>query len=110
VENKPASQKYRTLKEFYPFYLAEHSNPVTRGLHFVGTALALLLILGFLLTWNWVYLPLAVVVVYGLAWVGHFFFEHNRPATFTYPWMSLVSDFHLFFDILTRKQHIRPQV
>ena len=38
---------------------------------------------------------------YGFAWVGQFFFEKNRPATFKYPLYSLGSDFVMFFHILT---------
>ena len=38
---------------------------------------------------------------YGFAWVGHFFIEKNRPATFTYPFYSLAGDFVMFWDILT---------
>jgi hypothetical protein len=43
------------------------------------------------------------VVGYGLAWVGHFFIEKNRPATFKHPLYSLLGDFVMFKDILVRR-------
>lgn len=100
--------RFKTLKEFYPFYLSEHMNPTSRKLHFTGTAL-LFVILGvaiylgrFGLLW------LIPIVEYGFAWVGHFFFEKNKPATFQYPFYSLASDFILFFELLTGKQKFNP--
>jgi hypothetical protein len=104
-----AEKQYRTLEQFYPYYLTEHRDPACRMLHFIGTGLALVLLAGFLLTWNWVFLPVALLAGYGFAWVGHFFFERNRPATFTYPVLSLVSDFRLFFEILTRRRGFHPE-
>lgn len=100
--------RYRSLKEFYPFYLSEHMHPTSRKLHFIGTAL-LFVILGiaiylsrFSLLW------LIPIVGYGFAWVGHFFFEKNKPATFQYPFYSLASDFILFWELLTGKQKFNP--
>lgn len=101
-------RKYNSMKEFYPFYLSEHLNPTSRKLHFIGTALLFVLLgvsvyLGkYSLLW---FLPL---VGYGFAWVGHFFFEKNKPATFQYPFYSLASDFILFFHLLTGKQRFNP--
>jgi hypothetical protein len=92
---------YRSFREFYPFYLSEHSNRTCRRLHFVGS----LLVLGFLATalasgnaWWLLGMPLAG---YGFAWVGHFGFEHNRPATFRHPLYSLAGDWVMFWQILT---------
>jgi hypothetical protein len=99
------SPEYHSFREFYPVYLAEHSQPSTRRLHFVGT----LLVLGFLVTalitreWRWVLA--APVAGYGFAWIGHFLFEHNRPATFRHPMYSLAGDFVMFKDILLRRLH-----
>lgn len=94
-------KKYKTLKAFYPYYLLEHQNFVSRVLHFIGTGLFLTaLVLAFALPQYWL-LAACPVLGYGFAWVGHFFFEKNRPATFTYPAMSLVSDFIMFFHIAT---------
>lgn len=104
-----ADKPYKTLEQFYPYYLTEHRHPTCRVLHFIGTGLALVLLLSFLLSWNWRLLVLALVAGYGFAWAGHFFFERNRPATFTYPLLSLIADFRLFFEILTRRRGFRPE-
>ncbi len=91
---------FPSFKEFYPFYLGEHQDPVSRRLHFVGTLLVLLTLGTALYTRRWMLLWLLPVVGYGFAWVGHYFFEHNRPATFKHPWYSLWGDWVMFADIL----------
>ena len=88
--------KYETLQEFWPFYLREHSKPVTRGLHLVGTAIALACLLAASFTFNPWFLLAGLVAGYAFAWVAHYFVEHNRPATFTYPFKSFVSDWVMF--------------
>jgi hypothetical protein len=92
---------YRSFREFYPDYLAEHRDPTCRRLHFVGTGLVLLVLLGTLLTGHWIWLIAVPFLGYGFAWVGHFAFERNRPATFKHPLYSLAGDFVLFRDMLT---------
>lgn len=94
---------YQSFKEFYPYYLSEHSNATCRRLHFVGTALVILLLATLISTQNWSLLIALPLVGYGFAWVGHFFFEKNRPATFTYPLWSLMGDFVMFKDMLLGK-------
>lgn len=93
--------RYRTFKEFYPFYLREHANRTCRRLHFAGSALVLLLLALAMVTGELQLLWLLPVVGYGFAWAGHFFFEHNRPATFRYPLFSLMGDWVMFRDMLT---------
>jgi hypothetical protein len=93
-------KRFRTFKEFYPFYLNEHANATCRRLHFAGSSLVLLLLASAIATQQWNLLWLLPVVGYGFAWVGHFFFEHNRPATFQYPLFSLMGDWVMFRDML----------
>jgi hypothetical protein len=99
-----AEKKFKSLKEFYPFYLSEHTNTTSRILHFIGTGLVCLAFFTGFLFHNWHFFLVIPVLGYGFAWVGHFFFEKNKPATFQYPGYSLVSDFILFYDLLTGKQ------
>ena len=89
--------------EFWPYYLGEHRLKACRALHYLGTSCASLLLLVMLLTGNfWLLIP-ALVGGYGPAWVGHFFIEHNRPATFTYPFWSFAADYKMFFLALQGK-------
>ena len=93
--------RYEKFGDFYPFYLSEHSDRTCRRLHFIGTALVILTAAYALIAGVWGMLWLLPVLGYGFAWVGHFFFEKNRPATFKYPFYSLIGDFVMFRDILT---------
>jgi hypothetical protein len=96
--------RFRTFAEFYPFYLSEHANLVSRRLHFTGTSVALALLVAAAITpLRWL-AGVALIQGYAFAWVGHFFFEHNKPATFRYPGFSLMGDWRLWWDILTGKQ------
>ena len=92
--------QYGTFRDFYPFYLTEHSRSGTRRLHFAGTSLVLLTLIYALTTRWWALLWLMPLFGYGFAWVGHFFVERNRPATFQYPLYSLAGDFRMFADML----------
>ncbi len=96
-------ERFKTFAEFYPFYLEEHANRTSRRLHFIGTSIALaLLISALVLQIGWL-VVLAIVQGYVFAWVGHFFFEHNKPATFQYPRFSFIGDWRLWWEILSRK-------
>ncbi|MCB1554723.1 MAG: DUF962 domain-containing protein [Xanthomonadales bacterium] len=95
------SQTFESFKAFYPYYLGEHRNRACRRLHFVGTSLVIGLLLAALLgALAPIWLLALPVAGYGFAWVGHFFFEHNKPATFQHPWYSLLGDFVMYRDIL----------
>ena len=94
---------YARFADFYPFYLSEHSNRTNRRLHFIGTTLGLLGVLHSLSTLNFWWLLAGVVAAYGFAWIGHFFVEKNRPATFTYPLYSFMGDWVMWKDMLTGK-------
>ena len=99
-----AEKEIKSLKEFYPLYLAEHTNTTSRVLHFTGTGLvALTFFTGFLFH-QWRFFLLMPFLGYGFAWVGHFFFEKNKPTTFKYPLFSLACDFILFYELLNGKQ------
>ena len=95
--------RFRSFAEFYSFYLGEHRQRVCRQLHFAGSCIVLLLLLTALLTRDaWWLLPVPLAG-YGFAWVGHFVFEKNRPATFRHPWYSLLGDWRMFADVLRGK-------
>lgn len=94
-------KKYKSFWSFYPFYLSEHKNTRNRRLHFIGTLLIFVCIIAGIVTGRWFWLILIPIVGYGFAWFGHFFFEKNKPATFTYPLYSLGSDFVMFWHIIT---------
>jgi hypothetical protein len=96
------AQRFRTFQEFWPFYLAEHSKPLTRGFHFIGTTLLWILLFQAIRQSSLAYLGAAIIGAYGFAWMGHFFIERNRPATFTYPLFSLLGDLKMYALILTR--------
>ena len=95
--------EFKSFADFYPFYLREHSNLTSRRLHFIGTGAVISLLLLFFFTGNPMILILLPILGYGFAWVGHFVFEKNRPATFKHPIYSLMGDFRMFWDILTGK-------
>ena len=94
---------FKTFAEFYPFYLQEHSNRTCRRLHFVGTSLSLLFLIGLVVTGHVWYLVAAFVSGYGFAWIGHFVFEKNRPASFKRPLFSFRGDWVMWRDMLTGK-------
>jgi hypothetical protein len=96
--------RIQTLREFYPYYLSEHQNATSRKLHFIGTGLLFVILIVAIFLGNFSLLFAIPIVGYGFAWVGHFFFEKNKPATFKYPLYSLASDFMLFFDLLRGKE------
>src|SRR5712692_6068241 len=81
--------------EFWPYYLREHRKPVTRALHFAGTSLSILLILSALALRRPLLVIPALLCGYAFAWVGHFFVEHNRPATFKHPVWSFAADLRM---------------
>ena len=96
-----ASRRFASFAEFYPFYLSEHANAISRRLHFTGTSLALGCVVAAITTGNGWWLVVAPPCGYGFAWVGHCCFERNRPATLTHPIYSLIGDWIMYRDILT---------
>ena len=94
-------RKYASFAEFYPDYLAEHRNTTCRALHFAGSTLVLLCLAGLLLTGNLWLLAAMPLCGYSFAWVGHFMFEKNRPATFRHPLYSLIGDWVMYWQLLS---------
>lgn len=93
--------RYQSFSEFWPFYVAEHSQPATRVLHLIGTTLGVALVVYFIATGRWWLILLALVPGYGFAWLAHFLVEKNRPATFKYPLWSLMGDYKMIGLMLT---------
>jgi hypothetical protein len=104
TQPQPKAERYASFAAFYPFYLHQHSNRTCRRIHVVGTSLAVAAFFAFAFTgdaWWLLAMPLAG---YGFAWVGHFVFEKNRPATFQYPLWSLMGDFRMWFETVTGRR------
>ena len=97
---------FNSFKEFYPYYLQEHSNKTCRLLHFIGTMLVIFIAAFSIYTKQYVYLWTLPLAGYSFAWIGHFVFEKNKPATFKYPFYSLTADFVMVFDIWRGKVKI----
>lgn len=93
--------RFASFREFYPFYLEEHSNRTSRRLHFAGSCGALAFVAAAITSADPRWLLAGLACGYGFAWIGHFFFEKNRPATFRHPFYSFAGDWVMFKDILT---------
>lgn len=94
-------KRIESYAEFWPFYLGEHRDPTCRGLHYFGTSMGVVAAVTAVVVGNPWLVPLGLVLGYGPAWVGHFFVEKNRPASFKYPLWSLFSDFKMLSLFLT---------
>jgi hypothetical protein len=105
----PKDSGFRSFAEFYPFYLSEHRDPVSRRLHFIGTWCTVLCLLVLATTGEPLWGLGAAVCGYTFAWIGHYFFEHNRPATFRHPFYSLASDFRMWWELNLGKLKFRDQ-
>tara|TARA_R110001583_G_scaffold164205_4_gene316704 strand:+ start:432 stop:770 length:339 start_codon:yes stop_codon:yes gene_type:complete len=93
-------KRFASFAEFYPFYLSEHSHPMCRALHYIGSTGVLAIIAYVIFNGNYMALWFMPLMGYGFAWVAHFFIEHNRPATFQYPLYSFIGDWVMFKDFL----------
>ena len=105
----PKDSGFRPFAEFYPFYLSEHRNAVSRVLHYLGTWCAVLCFSALFVTAEIFWLLGALLSGYTFAWIGHFRFERNRPATFRYPFYSLASDFRMWWELNLGKLKFREQ-
>lgn len=102
-------KQYKTFGDFYPFYLSQHLNSTCRILHFVGSTIVLAVVAIAFITGNAWWFVAAPIAGYGFAWVGHFFFEKNRPATFTYPLYSFIGDWVMYGQLLTGRIPFAPR-
>ena len=102
-------KKYETFRDFYPYYLSEHHNRTCRVLHFAGSTIVLAILVTMLITQQWWLGWCIPLVGYGFAWVGHFYFEKNRPATFIYPVYSFSGDWVMYADLLLGKIGFTPR-
>ncbi len=98
-----ADRRITSFEEFWPFYIGEHRVPISRALHYVGTSMATCTVLTAALTGRLWLTPLALVLGYGPAWVGHFFIENNKPASFKYPLWSFRADYKMLWLALRGK-------
>jgi hypothetical protein len=89
-------ERFRSYREFWPFYVSQHRDPICRASHFVGTTLVFVCLMAAIVL-DARFFAVMPVAGYGFAWIGHFFFEKNRPATFTYPLWSLRGDFEMYY-------------
>ena len=103
-----AQREYNSFTEFWPHYVAEHSKPQTRLLHLLGTSVALGCVAYFIIVGKWWLFPLGFIPGYGAAWIGHFFIEKNKPATFQYPLWSFMGDYKMIWLMLTGK--MKPEL
>ncbi|WP_407925750.1 Mpo1-like protein [Chengkuizengella marina] len=94
-------KNFNSFKDFWPFYLQQHSKRATRAWHFVGTSFVFVCIIISFLFMNFWYLLGAPIIAYSFAWISHFFIEGNKPATFGHPLWSLRADFQMFYYVLT---------
>jgi hypothetical protein len=96
-----AERQFKSFSEFWPYYLAEHSRSATRVLHYIGSLASIAVIVALVAVGKWWLFPIAFVPGYAMAWIGHFFVEKNRPATFTYPLWSFIGDWKMLGLMLT---------
>jgi hypothetical protein len=89
------SERIQSYREFWLFYLREHSKPATRTWHIAGTGLSMLVLATGIASGSVALIIVAIVAGYLPAWAAHFLIEKNRPATFRYPFWSLISDYRM---------------
>ncbi|HVB84102.1 MAG TPA: DUF962 domain-containing protein [Rhodanobacteraceae bacterium] len=99
-------REFASFREFYPYYLGEHRNRICRRLHFIGSSLVIVIVIAAAWMHQPLWLLLAPVAGYGFAWVGHYGFEKNRPATFRHPLYSLLGDWVMAADVLRGRVRI----
>lgn len=91
----PRADRIDDYTLFWTHYLRVHSRAETRYWHFLGTAMAIACLGGLVITRSAWFLVAAVLAGYGPAWIAHVAYEKNKPATFTHPLWSLISDLRM---------------
>ena len=99
----PDAKAFPTFAQFYPFYLGEHRNLNCRRLHFLGSTLVIVCLAMLVATGRPQYLLYGLLCGYGFAWIGHFVFEKNRPASFKRPLYSFMGDWVMYKDMWSGK-------
>ena len=100
------SDRIKTFKEFYPFYLSEHRRLGTRVFHFIGTLLIFIVIIYVIQSGKERFLWYCPIFGFGLGWLSHAIFEKKIPLTFRYPVWTLIADFQMFFELIILKQKL----
>ena len=94
------AKRFESFREFYPVYLAMHSHRVNRLLHVAGNIIALAVLAWALVGRHWVALLVVPVVANGLAWIGHYRFQRNRPGVLSYPIYGMLGSWAMTRDVL----------
>jgi hypothetical protein len=104
-----AERKFNSFSEFWPHYVAEHSQSTTRMLHLIGTSVGIACVVYFIVSGRWWLFPLGLIPGYGAAWISHFFIEKNRPATFQHPLWSFMGDYKMIGMMLSGKMKMEVE-
>ncbi len=96
-----SARRFETYEEFWPYYVAMHSKPLTRRLHFFGSTTGAAIAAFGLVTRRRRLLAAWPLLGYGFAWPAHWFVEHNNPASFGHPLWSLRGDYAMVRYMIT---------
>ena len=106
-QNKLIRIDHSAKPSFYDFYLDEHQNMACRRLHFAGSSFGLIGLAKSVKNRSAKPLLKGIAAGYACAWVGHFFFEKNKPASFKFPLKSFASDFRMYVDVMRGNLSLR---
>ena len=95
--------KFTSFKDFYPYYLSEHKLKINKILHALGSMCGLMFLIFVIYSKQYTLIPVSFLIGYFFAWIGHYVFEKNKPATFKYPLYSFIGDWVMLKDIIIRK-------
>ena len=98
-----SNTKFTSFQEFYPYYLSEHKLWINKILHVIGSLTGGFFLIYTVCIEEYKLIPISFLFGYMFAWIGHFFFEKNKPATFKYPLYSFMGDWVMLKDIILGK-------